>query len=361
MPDFWEFPTVSMGLGPIMGIYQVRFQRYLEDRGLLPPSNAKVWVFLGDGETDEPESLDAITLATREQLDNLIFVVNCNLQRLDGPVRGNGQIIQEFEAAFRGAGWNAIKVIWGRDWDPMLAHDDEGLRVRRMSETVDGQFQKFAVESGAYVREHFWGTHPELLDLVSHLSNSELKKLRLGGHDPAKVYAGFAAAVAHTGSPTVILACTIKGYGLGESGEGRNISHHQEKLNEDELRAFRERFGIPLSDDQLADVPFYLPDADSPEMVYLGERRGALGGFVPRRVARATPLTRVPAEPFAELYAGTGDREISLTMAFARLLSRLLRDEAIGDLIVPIVPDEARTFGMEALFRQVGIYAHAGQ
>ena len=275
MPDFWEFPTVSMGLGPIMGIYQARFQRYLEDRGLLPPSDAKVWVFLGDGETDEPESLGAITLAAREQLDNLIFVVNCNLQRLDGPVRGNGQIIQELEAAFRGAGWNAIKVIWGRDWDPMLAHDDEGLLVRRMSETVDGQYQKYAVESGAYMREHFWGTHPALLERVSHLSHSELKKLRLGGHDPAKVYAGFAAAVAHTGSPTVILARTIKGYGLGESGEGRNISHQQKKLNEDELRAFRERFAIPLSDDQLADVPFYLPDADSPEMVYLGERHAA--------------------------------------------------------------------------------------
>ncbi len=361
MPDFWEFPTVSMGLGPIMGIYQARFQRYLEDRGLLPPSDAKVWVFLGDGETDEPESLGAITLAAREQLDNLIFVVNCNLQRLDGPVRGNGQIIQELEAAFRGAGWNAIKVVWGRDWDPLLTADPEGLLVRRMSETVDGQYQKYAVESGAYMREHFWGTDPRLLERVSHLSDSELKKLRLGGHDPSKVYAGFAAAVAHTGSPTVILARTIKGYGLGESGEGRNITHQQKKLNEDELRAFRDRFGIPLSDDQLADVPFYLPDSDSPEMVYLGERRAALGGFLPHRVAHAAPLTRVPAEPFAELHGGTGDREISLTMAFARLLSRLLRDAEIGDLIVPIVPDEARTFGMEALFRQVGIYAHAGQ
>ena len=361
MPNFWEFPTISMGLGPIMGIYQARFQRYLEDRGLQPPSDAKVWVFLGDGETDEPESLGAITLAAREHLDNLIFVVNCNLQRLDGPVRGNGQIIQELEAAFRGAGWNAIKVVWGRDWDPMLDNDPEGLLVRRMSETVDGQYQKYAVESGAYVREHFWGKDPRLLERVSHLSDSELKKLRLGGHDPAKVYAGFAAAVAHTGSPTVILARTIKGYGLGESGEGRNISHQQKKLNEDELRAFRDRFGIPLSDDQIADVPFYLPDSNSPEMVYLGERRAALGGFVPRRMARAAPLTRVPAEPFAELYGGTGDREISLTMAFARLLSRLLRDAEIGDLIVPIVPDEARTFGMEALFRQVGIYAHAGQ
>ena len=360
MPDFWEFPTVSMGLGPIMGIYQARFQRYLEDRGLIPPSDAKVWVFLGDGETDEPESLGAITLASRERLDNLIFVVNCNLQRLDGPVRGNGQIIQELEAAFRGAGWNAIKVIWGRDWDPLLAADEDGALVRRMSETVDGQYQKYAVESGAYVRDHFYN-EPKLAALVKHLTDNELKKLRLGGHDPAKVYAAFAAAVAHTGAPTVILARTIKGYGLGEGGEGRNISHQQKKLNEDELRAFRERFGIPLSDDQLSEVPFYLPDSDSPEMVYLHERRAALGGFVPQRVHRAEPLASVPGEAFAELYEGTGDREISLTMAFARLLSRLLRDEQIGDLIVPIVPDEARTFGMEALFRQVGIYAHAGQ
>ena len=361
MPDFWEFPTVSMGLSPIMAIYQARYQRYLEDRGLIPPSDAKVWAFLGDGETDEPESLGAITLASRERLDNLIFVVNCNLQRLDGPVRGNGQIIQELEAAFRGAGWNAIKVIWGRDWDPLLAADEEGLLVRRMSETVDGQYQKYAVESGAYVRDHFWGKHQGLRDLVTHLSDKELKKLRLGGHDPAKVYSAFAAAVAHRGSPTVILARTIKGYGLGEGGEGRNITHQQKKLNEEELRAFRDRFHIPLSDDEIAELPFYVPDRESPEMVYLRERREALGGSVPQRAHRAAPLASVPAEPFAELYAGSGDREMSLTMGFARLLSRLLRDEDIGKLIVPIVPDEARTFGMEALFRQVGIYAHAGQ
>ena len=361
MPDFWEFPTVSMGLSPIMGIYQARYQRYLEDRGLIPPSDAKVWVFLGDGETDEPESLGAITLASRERLDNLIFVVNCNLQRLDGPVRGNGQIIQELEAAFRGAGWNAIKVIWGRDWDPLLAADGDGLLVRRMSETVDGQYQKFAVESGAYVRERFWGKYPELLELVSHLSDTELKKLRLGGHDPAKVYSAFAAASAHRGSPTVILARTIKGYGLGEGGEGRNITHQQKKLNEDELRAFRDRFHIPLSDDDIATIPFYAPDADSPEMVYLRARRAALGGPAPRRAERAAPLTAAPTDPFTELHEGTGDRAVSLTMAFARLLSRLLRDKEIGKLVVPIVPDEARTFGMEALFRQVGIYAHAGQ
>jgi pyruvate dehydrogenase E1 component len=361
MPDFWEFPTVSMGLSPIMGIYQARFQRYLEDRGILPPSDAKVWVFMGDGETDEPESLGAITLASREQLDNLIFVVNCNLQRLDGPVRGNGQIIQELEAAFRGAGWNVIKVLWGRDWDPLLAVDTDGLLVRRMSETVDGQYQRYAVESGAYVRDHFWSKYPKLLDLVDHFTDNELKKLRLGGHDPAKVYSAFASAVAHRGAPTVVLARTIKGYGLGEGGEGRNVTHQQKKLNEDELRAFRDRFHIPLSDEQIADLPFYVPEGDSPEMVYLNERRAALGGSVPQRVERAVPMGPVSTELFAELREGTGDREISLTMAFARLLSRLLRDPEIGDLIVPIVPDEARTFGMEALFRQVGIYAHAGQ
>ena len=361
MPDFWEFPTVSMGLSPIMGIYQARFQRYLEDRGILPPSDAKVWVFMGDGETDEPESLGAITLASREQLDNLIFVVNCNLQRLDGPVRGNGQIIQELEAAFRGAGWNVIKVLWGRDWDPLLAVDTDGLLVRRMSETVDGQYQRYAVESGAYVRDHFWSKYPKLLDLVDHFTDNELKKLRLGGHDPAKVYSAFASAVAHRGAPTVVLARTIKGYGLGEGGEGRNVTHQQKKLNEDELRAFRDRFHIPLSDEQIADLPFYVPEGDSPEMVYLNERRAALGGSVPQRVERAVPMDPVSTELFAELREGTGDREISLTMAFARLLSRLLRDPEIGDLIVPIVPDEARTFGMEALFRQVGIYAHAGQ
>ena len=361
MPDFWEFPTVSMGLAPITAIYQARFQRYLEDRGLKPPTDSKVWAFLGDGETDEPESLGAITLASRERLDNLIFVVNCNLQRLDGPVRGNGQIIQELEAAFRGAGWNVIKVIWGRDWDPLLAKDGEGHLVRRMSETVDGQYQKYAVESGAYVRSHFWGHHPELLDRVSHLTDNELKKLRLGGHDPAKVYTAFHAATRHRGSPTVILARTIKGYGLGESGEGRNITHQQKKLNEEELKLFRTRFSIPLSDEQVAKVPFYCPPEDSAVCQYLHARRRALGGYVPQRTVRAAPLTRVPSEPFEELLGGTDDRGVSTTMSFVRLLGRLLRDEQIGKLIVPIVPDEARTFGMEALFRQVGIYAHAGQ
>ncbi len=361
MPDFWEMPTVSMGLGPIMSIYQARFQRYLEDRGLKAPSNAKVWAFVGDGETDEPETLGAITLASREKLDNLIFVINCNLQRLDGPVRGNGQIIQELEAIFRGAGWNVIKVIWGSEWDPFLAKDQEGLLVRRMGEIVDGQYQKYAVESGRYVREHFWGAHPALLDMVRHTSDEQLKKLKLGGHDPVKVYAAYKAATEHKGSPTVILARTIKGYGLGEAGEGKNITHQQKKLNEDELRAFRARFGIPISDDEIAQAPFYRPADDSPEIKYMRERRRELGGPVPARRSHAEPLHHVPHAPFEEFELGTEGRKASTTMVFVRLLAKLLRDKDIGRLIVPIVPDEARTFGMEALFRQVGIYAHTGQ
>jgi pyruvate dehydrogenase E1 component len=361
MPDFWQFPTVSMGLSPIMAIYQARFNRYLEDRGLKPKSDAKVWAFIGDGETDEPEALGAITLAAREKLDNLIFVVNCNLQRLDGPVRGNGNIIQELEAAFRGAGWNVIKVIWGSDWDPLLAKDRDGWLVRRMGEVLDGEYQKYAVESGAYIREHFYGKYPQLLELVSHLSDDQLKKLRLGGHDPRKVYAAYHAAVNHKGQPTVILARTIKGYGLGEAGEGKNITHQQKKLNEEELREFRSRFGIPISDDKIAEAPFYRPPDDSPEMRYLRERREALGGYLPRRVVVSNPLEPFADDPFAEFYQGTEGREVSTTMAFVRLLSKLLRDKNIGRLIVPIVPDEARTFGMEALFRQVGIYSHVGQ
>src|SRR6266849_3906348 len=283
MPDFWDYPSVSMGLSPLMAIYQARFMRYLEDRGLKPKSDAKVWAFIGDGETDEPESLGAITLPAREKLDNLIFVINCNLQRLDGPVRGNGQIIQELEAAFRGAGWNVIKVIWGREWDPLLAKDRDGLLIRRMGEIVDGQYQKYAVESGAYVREHFWGVDPRLLDMVKHLSDDQLKKMSLGGHDPIKVYNAYKVAVEHTGSPTVILARTIKGYGLGEAGEGRNITHQQKKLNEEELREFRSRFGIPIPDDQVAEASFYKPAHDSREMQYLLERRQSLGGFLPGR------------------------------------------------------------------------------
>src|SRR5713101_2905097 len=361
MPDFWEYPTVSMGLSPIMAIYQARFMRYLEDRGLKPRSDAKVWAFLGDGETDEPESLGAITLPARERLDNLIFVVNCNLQRLDGPVRGNGQIIQELEAAFRGAGWNVIKVIWGREWDPLLAKDRDGLLVKRMGEIVDGQYQKYAVSDGAYVREHFWGADPRLLDMVKHLSDDQLKKMTLGGHDPIKVYNGYKAATEHKGAPTVILARTIKGYGLGEAGEGKNITHQQKKMNEDELRAFRTRFGIPISDAEVGKTPFYRPAEDSVEVKYMRDRRKALGGYVPMRKVRSEPLKSVPSEPFEEFRKGTDGRKASTTMVFVRLLSKLLRDKDIGNLVVPIVPDEARTFGMESLFRAVGIYSHAGQ
>jgi pyruvate dehydrogenase E1 component len=361
MPDFWQFPTVSMGLGPIMSIYQARFNRYLEDRGLRKASNSKVWAFLGDGETDEPESLGAISLAAREKLDNLIFVINCNLQRLDGPVRGNGQIVQDLEAIFRGAGWNVIKVLWGSDWDPLLAADHEGLLAKRMGEIVDGQYQKYTVESGAYLREHFFGSDPRLLEMVKHLSDDQLKKLRLGGHDPVKVYNGYKAAVEHKGQPTVLLVRTIKGYGLGEAGEGKNVTHQQKKLNEADLRTFRARFGIPIADEAIADAPFYRPSDDSTELQYLRERRKALGGFMPSRAVRAEPLN-APIDPLFEEFAqGTEGRKASTTMVFVRILSKLLRDKEIGDLIVPIVPDEARTFGMEALFRQVGIYSHVGQ
>jgi pyruvate dehydrogenase E1 component len=361
MPEFWEFPTVSMGLGPIMAIYQARFNRYLEDRGLKPKTDSKVWAFLGDGETDEPEALGAITLASREKLDNLIFVINCNLQRLDGPVRGNGQIIQELEAIFRGAGWNVIKVIWGSEWDDLLEKDSEGLLVKRMGEVVDGEYQKYAVESGAYIRKHFWGTDPRLLDMVKHLSDEQLKKLTLGGHDPSKVYNAYKRAVETRGMPTVILARTIKGYGIGEAGEGKNITHQQKKLNDDEVKAFRTRFGIPISDEEVAKAPFYRPPEDSVEIRYMLERRKALGGPVPSRKARSEPIRPDLRELFAEFHKGTEGRKASTTMVFVRMLSKLLRDEQIGRLVVPIVPDEARTFGMEALFRQVGIYAHGGQ
>jgi pyruvate dehydrogenase E1 component len=361
MPEFWEFPTVSMGLGPIMAIYQARFQRYLEDRGLKKPTRQKVWAFLGDGETDEPEALGAISLAAREKLENLIFVINCNLQRLDGPVRGNGQIIQELEAVFRGAGWNVIKVIWGSDWDPLLAKDYDGLLAKRMGEVVDGQYQKYAVEDGAYLREHFFGVDPRLLEMVKHLSDDQLKRLRLGGHDPVKVYNAYKAATEHTGQPTVILARTIKGYGLGEAGEGKNITHQQKKMNESDLRSFRTRFGIPVSDEAIADAPFYRPADDSPELEYLRERRKALGGFVPSRSVRVEPINAPLEAVFEEFYKGTDGRKASTTMVFVRILSQLLRNKEIGELIVPIVPDEARTFGMESLFRAVGIYSHVGQ
>jgi pyruvate dehydrogenase E1 component len=361
MSDFWEYPSVSMGLSPLMAIYQARFIRYLEDRGLRKPSGAKVWALMGDGETDEPEALGAITLPARERLDNLIFVVNCNLQRLDGPVRGNGQIVQELEAVFRGAGWNVIKVLWGQDWDPLLAKDFDGLLVRRMGETVDGQFQKYAVESGAYVREHFWGADPRLLDMVRDLSDEELRHLTVGGHDPVKVYNAYKAAVEHKGSPTVILARTIKGHGLGEAGEARNVTHQQKKLNEDELQVLRTRLGVPVSDSEAGEAPFCRPPEDSVEIRYLRERRAALGGHLPARKVRSAPLAASFTDVYEEFYDGTQGRSASTTMVFVRLLSKLLRDKDVGRLIVPIVPDEARTFGMDPLFRQVGIYSHAGQ
>ena len=361
MPDFWEVPTVSMGLAPIMAIYQARFNRYLEDRGLKPVSDAKVWAFLGDGETDEPEALGAITLASRERLDNLIFVVNCNLQRLDGPVRGNGQIITELEAIFRGAGWNVVKVLWGTEWDDLLERDTEGLLVRRMGEIVDGEYQKYAVESGAYIRKNFWGADPRLQEMVKHLSDEQLKKLTLGGHDPNKVYNAYKRAAETKGVPTVILARTIKGYGVGESGEGKNVTHQQKKLNDEEVKAFRTRFGIPISDEEVAQAPFYRPPPNSVELNYVQERRAALGGAMPRRQVRSEPIRPNLAELFGEFQKGTESRKASTTMVFVRMLSKLLRDEQIGKLVVPIVPDEARTFGMEALFRQVGIYAHSGQ
>ncbi|RIK66698.1 MAG: pyruvate dehydrogenase (acetyl-transferring), homodimeric type [Planctomycetota bacterium] len=361
MPDFWEFPTVSMGLGPLSAIYQARFNRYLNDRGLAKTDHCRVWAFLGDGEMDEPESMGAITLASREGLDNLIFVVNCNLQRLDGPVRGNGSIIQELEAAFRGAGWNAIKVVWGGDWDPLFERDTDNLLPARMAGVVDGQWQKYSVSPGSYIREHFFGTDPRLAALVQDLSDKQLEKLRLGGHDPQKVYAAYSAAVENTGRPTVILARTIKGYGLGEAGEGKNITHQQKKLNEQELKEFRDRFEIPISDRELRDAPFYRPPAGSPEERYIQERRAALGGFVPRRMVRAKPLDAVSEKVFEEFFKGSAGRPASTTMVFVRLLSRLLDDPKIGDLIVPIVPDESRTFGMEALFQKHGIYAHSGQ
>lgn len=360
MPNFWQFPTVSMGLGPIMAIYQARFNKYLENRGLKKPGG-KVWAFLGDGETDEPETLGAITLASREKLDNLIFVINCNLQRLDGPVRGNGNIIQELEAAFRGAGWNVIKVIWGSEWDQFIENDKTGLLIKRMNEIIDGESQKYVVEGGAYIRKNFWGKYPELLELVKNLSDEQLEKMKRGGHDPEKVYAAYKAAVEHQGQPTVILAKTVKGYGLGEAGEGKNITHQQKKLNEAELKQFRTRFGIPISDSEIAKAPFYRPPEDSPEIKYLKERRRKLGGFLPQRKVEAPTLIPPDESIFKEFYEGTDGKEVSTTMAFVRMLSKLLKDENIGKLIVPIVPDEARTFGMEALFRQVGIYSSVGQ
>ncbi len=361
MPDFWQFATVSMGLGPIMAIYQARFMRYMIDRGFMEDTDRKVFAYLGDGEMDEPESLGALTLASRENLDNLIFVVNCNLQRLDGPVRGNSKVIQELERAFRGAGWNVIKVIWGSDWDELLENDASGLLLQRLEEVVDGDLLKYVVEGGAYLREHFYGKYPELLKMVEHISDEELAKLRLGGHDPLKVYAAYNEAVNFKGKPTVILARTIKGYGLGEAGEGRNITHNQKKLNEEELLYFRDRFNVPLSDEEAMKAPFYRLDETSLEYKYLIDRRKALGGSLPIRTDRSTPLDLPNISIFQELLDGTGDREISTTMAYVRLLTILTKDKTIGKHIVPIIPDEARTFGMDPLFRQLGIYSHKGQ
>ena len=361
MPDFWQFPTVSMGLGPILSIYQARFNRYLENRGLKPADDSKVWAFLGDGECDEPESLGALTLAAREQLNNLIWVVNCNLQRLDGPVRGNGKIIQELEAVFRGAGWNVIKVIWGDDWDPLLEQDADGSLAQRMNEVVDGQYQKYSVSDGSYIRHDFFGTDPKLAAMVEHHSDEQLQKMRRGGHDPEKVYAAYQQAIAHKSAPTVILAKTIKGYGMGEAGEGKNITHQQKKLNEDEIRLFRTRFGIPISDDEVAETPFYRPPDDSPEIQYIRQRRESLGGYVPQRQVLAPPLAMPPETLWDEFKKSSGKREFATTMAFVAIMRKLMQDKQIGDLIVPIVPDESRTFGMEPLFRQFGIYSSLGQ
>jgi pyruvate dehydrogenase E1 component len=361
MPEYWQFPTVSMGLGPIMAIYQARFMKYLHNREIIDAGNRKVWAFMGDGEMDEPESLGAIGLAARESLDNLIFVVNCNLQRLDGPVRGNGKIIQELEGEFRGAGWNVIKIVWGSGWDNLLAKDRTGLLKKRMEECVDGEFQNFKAKGGAYTREHFFGKYPELLDLVANMSDEEIGALARGGHDPHKVYAAYKAATDHVNQPTVILAKTVKGYGMGSSGEGQNITHQQKKMGLQSLREFRDRFQIPVPDDQLESTPFYKPDDDSPEMRYLHERRKALGGYLPARRTLAAPLQVPGLAAFESLLKSTGERQMSTTMAYVRILSTLARDKTIARHIVPIVPDESRTFGMEGLFRQLGIYAPSGQ
>ncbi len=360
MPDFWQFPTVSMGLGPLMAIYQARFMRYLQHRGIADTEGRKVWAFLGDGETDEPESLGAISMAGREHLDNLIFVINCNLQRLDGPVRGNGKIIQELEGVFRGAGWNVIKVVWGSRWDRLLAKDKSGLLLKRMEEVVDGEYQTYKSRDGAYVREHFFGKYPELLKLVEDMSDDEIWHLNRGGHDPNKVFAAYTAAAKHKGQPTVILAKTVKGYGMGEAGEGQNITHQQKKVGEDALRKFRDRFNIPVSDADLPKLPFCRPANDSQEMKYL-RKRGEQMGTVPLRKPVAQPLQVPGLEAFEALLKGTEDREISTTMAFVRLLGMLVKDKNIGKLVVPIVPDESRTFGMEGMFRQLGIFSQKGQ
>ena len=361
MPDFWQFPTVSMGLGPMQAIFQARFQRYLEHRGLVAPSDRKIWAFLGDGEMDEPESMGALTMPVREKLDNLVFVINCNLQRLDGPVRGNGKIIQELEAAFLGAGWNVIKVLWGSRWDPLLAKDSQGLLRRVMEECVDGEYQNFKAKGGAYTRENFFGKYPELKAMVANMSDEEIWRLNRGGHDPRKVYAAYAAAATHRGQPTVILAKTVKGFGMGKSGEGQMVAHQQKKLSDEDLRGFRDRFNIPVSDEEVSRLPFRRPDEDGEELRYLRSKRKSLGGYLPARRRMGGPLPVPSLDLFKPLLEGSEGREISTTMAFVRILTALLKDKGIGKHIVPIVPDEARTFGMEGLFRQVGIYSSMGQ
>ncbi len=361
MPDFWQFPTVSMGLGPIQGIYQARFLKYMHDRGIADTSDRKVWVFCGDGEMDEPESLGAISLASREKLDNLIFVVNCNLQRLDGPVRGNGKIIQELESDFRGSGWNVLKVVWGSYWDPLLAMDKDGILKKRMEECVDGEYQNFKAKGGAYTRENFFGKYPELKEMVAAMSDQDIWRLNRGGHDPHKVYAAYHSAVNHKGQPTVILAKTVKGYGMGDAGEGQNTTHQQKSMDIESLKKFRDRFDLPITDEQVENLSFYKPADDSPEVKYMAERRAAMGGFVPQRRRKGNELTVPALSAFENMLTATGEREISTTMAFVRILSTLLRDKTLGKYIVPIVPDEARTFGMEGMFRQLGIYSHLGQ
>ena len=361
MPDFWQFPTVSMGLGPLMAIYQARFMNYLKDRGIIEPQGRKVWAFMGDGEMDEPESLGAISLAGRERLGNLVFVINCNLQRLDGPVRGNGKIIQELESDFRGAGWNVIKVIWGSYWDPLIARDKHGILLKRMEEAVDGEYQAFKSHDGAFVRKYFFGKDPALLEMVANMSDDDIWRLNRGGHDPHKIYAAYAAAMKHQSQPTVILAKTIKGYGMGESGEGQNITHQQKKMGTSSIKAFRDRFNVPIPDDQLEKVPLYKPAEASAEMQYLRSRVEAMGGLLPARRRKAAPLQVPDLSAFEAQLKSTEEREISTTMAFVRILTTLVRDKNIGKFVVPIVPDESRTFGMEGMFRQLGIYSHVGQ
>ena len=361
MPEYWQFPTVSMGLGPLQAIYQAHVMKYLDSRGLVPMGDRKVWAFLGDGECDEPETLGGLSLAGREKLDNLIFVVNCNLQRLDGPVRGNGKIIQELEGYFRGAGWNVLKVVWGRLWDPLFARDHNGLMQKAMDSTVDGEFQNFKAKGGAYVRESFFNQHPELSKLVEGMTDEDIYRLNRGGHDPFKVYAAYAAASQHRGQPTVILAKTVKGYGMGAAGESENDTHSVKLLSSEELRYFRDRFGIPVNDQEIESVPYYRPPDDSPEIRYMARKRAELGGPLPVRFESDERLNLPPLAAFQAQLKGSGDREISTTMSFVRLLSSLAKDKSIGDRIVPIVPDEARTFGMEGMFRQLGIYSSVGQ